>query len=174
MFRSRTYETVRREVPGLRKDGTWSFLSMRTFALQTHTLEHIKTKTERYFFLVLVLIVTLCGNGERSITALALEYNWDRSMLLLSLCCASTLSSLMKRREQTRLEAVVIIGAVLLLYLDCTVFLWRVFHFYTLLIQITLFLGFLHIFHIITSCVRCFQDDTTVAPAPQLRTATAD
>jgi len=53
---------------------------MRTFALQPHTLEHIKTKTERYFFLVLVLIVTLCGNGERSITALALEYNWDRYM----------------------------------------------------------------------------------------------
>jgi hypothetical protein len=57
-------------------------------------------------------------------------------MRLLSLCYASTLSSLMKRREQTRLEAVVIIGAVLLLYLDCTVFLWRVFHFYTLLIQV--------------------------------------
>ena len=53
---------------------------MRTFALQTHTLEHIKTKTERYFFVVLDVIVTLCGNGERAITALALEYNWERYM----------------------------------------------------------------------------------------------
>lgn len=51
---------------------------MQTFTLQTRTLEHMKTKIERYFFLVLVLTVTLCGDGERSITALALEYNWDR------------------------------------------------------------------------------------------------
>jgi len=37
---------------------------------------------------------------------------------MLSLWCASTLISLMKSREKTRLEAFVISGAVLLLYLE--------------------------------------------------------